>query len=185
MSTETFYQELAWNPHTSMFGTGKFAFFLRYLKKKYSLIFQYQQKSSNYYTRSTDKIAIFHTKHIFFKNFSSICCYRMEQVIHCYWIELPHCYINLPSAASLPIFTGNMLKFTRASPSSAVNRHNCEGIKYHTRLCFCLSHLNEPKFKLSFQDTLNPFCLCGLHFERRMHLYCPKINNLEHSYWHW
>ena len=38
-----------------------------------------------------------------------------------------------------------------------------------------LSHLPEPKFKLSFQDTLNPLCRCGLDIEITSHyfLHCP------------
>ena len=34
-------------------------------------------------------------------------------------------------------------------------------------------------FKHSFQDTLNPFCLCGLDLKTNMHffLYCPLFTN--------
>ena len=72
-----------------------------------------------------------------------------------------------------------MWKFIRPSPNSAFNCHNYKGIKYHTRLCLGLSHLREHKFKHSFQDTLNPFCSCGLDFEANTHyfLYCPLFSN--------
>ena len=38
-----------------------------------------------------------------------------------------------------------------------------------------LSDLREHKFKYTFQDTLNQFCLCGIDVETNMHffLYCP------------
>ena len=49
--------------------------------------------------------------------------------------------------------------------------HSCKGIKYLTRLCCGLSYLNEDKFKQSFQDTLNPFCLCGLNVETNTHFF--------------
>ena len=42
-----------------------------------------------------------------------------------------------------------------------------------------LSQLCEHKFKHSFQDTLNPFSLCGLDIGTNMHfrLYCPLFSN--------
>ena len=60
------------------------------------------------------------------------------------------------------------------------NCHNCKGIKYLTRLRLGLSHLREHKFKHSFQDTLNPFCSCGLEVETNMDfflLYCALFTN--------
>ena len=38
-----------------------------------------------------------------------------------------------------------------------------------------LSHLREHKFKYSFQDTLNPTCICGEDIENASHylLHCP------------
>ena len=44
-----------------------------------------------------------------------------------------------------------------------------KGITYLTRLRLGLSHLREHKFKHSFQDTLNPFCSCGLDVETNTH----------------
>ena len=43
-----------------------------------------------------------------------------------------------------------------------------------------LSHLCEPKFKHSFKDTLNPFCLCDFNFERNIYvfLYWTLFSNL-------
>ena len=55
------------------------------------------------------------------------------------------------------------------------NCRNPKGIKFITRLRLGLSHLREHKFKHSFQDSLNPFCSCGLDIESTAHflLHCP------------
>ena len=126
-------------------------------------------KNSNYNTRNTGKITPFHTKHNFFKN-----SFFPSTVIE--WNKLDP---NLRSAASLSVFKKNLLKFIRPSPNSVFNCHNCKGIKYLTRLRLCLSHLREHKFKHNFQDTLNPFCSCGLDVETNTHffLYCPLFTN--------
>ena len=50
--------------------------------------------------------------------------------------------------------------------------------KYLTRPRFGLNHLREHKFKHSFQDTLNPFCSCGIDNETNMHFfYCPLFTS--------
>ena len=131
-------------------------------------------KNSNYNTRNIDKITPFHTKHNFFKKI-------FHSVIE--WNKLDP---NLWSAASLSVFKKNLLKFIRSSPNSVFNCHNCKGIKYLTRLCLGLSYLREHKFKHSFQNTLNPFCSCGLDVETNTHFFfftapCLKAHSLEHS----
>ena len=128
-----------------------------------------QSRSSSYNTWNTDKIAPFHTKHDFFKN-----SYFPSTVIK--WNKLDP---NLPSVSTLSVFKNNLLKFVRPSRNSVFNCHNCKGIKYLTRLRLGLSHLREHKFKHSFQDTLNPFCSCGLDVETNTHffLYCPLFTN--------
>ena len=52
-------------------------------------------------------------------------------------------------------------------------------MKYPTRLRLSLRHLREHKFKHAFQDTLDPFCSCGLDVETNTHffLYCPLLTN--------
>ena len=77
------------------------------------------------------------------------------------------------------VFKKNLLKFIRLSPKSVFNCYNCKGIKYLARLRLGLSHLREQKFKHSFQDTLNPFCSCGLDVETntRSFLYCSLFSN--------
>ena len=72
-----------------------------------------------------------------------------------------------------------MLKFIRPWSNIVFNCHNCKGVKYLTTLPFVLSHLREHKFKHNFQDTLNPFCSCGLNVKINTHffLYCLLFTN--------
>ena len=53
-----------------------------------------------------------------------------------------------------------MVKFIRPKPNNVYYCHNPKGIKLLTRLRLGLSHLREHKVKHSFQDCLNPLCLC-------------------------
>ena len=53
------------------------------------------------------------------------------------------------------------MNFIRPSGSTAFNSHNLKGVKLLTRLRLGLTDLCEQKFKLSFQDSLNPTCSCG------------------------
>ena len=88
------------------------------------------------------------------------------------WNKLDH---SIRNSSSLNIFRKNILKFIRPSANSLFNCHNPKGIKFITRLRLGLSHLREHKFKHSFQDSLNPFCNCGLDIESTAHflLHCP------------
>ena len=54
------------------------------------------------------------------------------------------------------------------------NSHNSKGIKFTTRLWGGPSHLQEHKFKHSFQDSINLFCNCSLEIESTAHylLHC-------------
>ena len=63
----------------------------------------------------------------------------------------------------------SLLQFVGPSPNSLFNCHNPKGIKYELRLRLGLSHLQEHKFKHSFQDTMNPFCNCGCEIETIAH----------------
>ena len=69
------------------------------------------------------------------------------------------------------VFKKNFLKFIRPSLNNVFNCHNWEGIKYLTKLRLGLNHLREHKFRHSFQDNLNEFCLCGLDIETNMHFF--------------
>ena len=65
-------------------------------------------------------------------------------------------------------------------------------MKLFTRWRFCLSYLNDHKFRNNFQDYINPICNCDHHIETAtyFHLHCSyyaiarqtlinKINNLD------
>ena len=63
-------------------------------------------------------------------------------------------------------------------PNSICNCHNPIGIRLMNRLCLGLSHFHEHEFKHSFQDCLNPLCLCGNDIETSSHFlhHCPTYS---------
>ena len=107
-------------------------------------------KNSNYDTRNTGKVAIFHTKHNFFKK-------KFFPSTVTEWNNLDP---NVWSAASLSVFKKNFLKVVRPSWNSAFNYRNSKGIKCFTRLRLGLSHLHEHKLNHSFQDILLVWSWC-------------------------
>ena len=120
---------------------------------------------ASYATRNMDNIPLFKTRHSFLKN-----SFFPSTIIE--WNNLDH---NIRNSSSFNIFRRSILKFIRPSANSFFNCHNPKGIKFITRLRLGLSHLREHKFKHSFQDSLNPFCSCGLDIESTGHylLHCP------------
>ena len=77
------------------------------------------------------------------------------------------------------IFKKTLFNFICPSRSTVFNCHNLKGVKLLTRLRLGLSHFHEPKFKHSFQDSLNLICSCGNHIEMSAHflLHCPNFSN--------
>ena len=65
-------------------------------------------------------------------------------------------------------------------PKPIYNVHNPVGLKLHTRLRVGLSHLNQNKFNLNFQDCPNPLCSCSLKVESLSHffLHCHYYSNI-------
>ena len=58
------------------------------------------------------------------------------------------------------------------------------GLKLLTRLRLGLSHLREYKFRHNFNDTIQPFCLCGtnnLETSEHFILHCPTYACLCHK----
>ena len=54
--------------------------------------------------------------------------------------------------------------------------HHPRGLKLLTRLRLGLSHLREHKFRHNFNDTIDPFCLCGtnnIKTSEHFLLHCP------------
>ena len=86
---------------------------------------------------------------------------------------------QIRKSESISIFKSNILKFIRPKPNNVYYCHNLKGIKLLTRLRLDLSHFREHKFKLNFQDCLNPLCPCGNEFENATHylLHCPTYTN--------
>ena len=68
-------------------------------------------------------------------------------------------------------------KYTKSTANTLFGSHNLKRIKYLTRLWLGISHLDEHKLKNNFQDTLNPFCICGCDAENpcQFPLHCPNF----------
>ena len=68
------------------------------------------------------------------------------------------------------------MEFIRPSQNGIFYIYNSCGIKLLTRSHLGLSHPNEHKFKHSFNDTINPICICGGGIESINPFlpYCPE-----------
>ena len=105
-----------------------------------------------YRARQCNKIPAINVKHDFFKN----------TIFPSTIIEWNKLGWKIKNSESIETFKQKILSFTRPSPNSTFNCHNPKGIKVLSGLRLGLSHLREYKFKRSFQDSLNPFCSCGV-----------------------
>ena len=114
-----------------------------------------------YQTRHVANIPYLSFKHNLFKN-----TFSPSTILE--WSKLD---LSLQSSASYNVFKNSILKFIRPSPNKIFEYHNPKGIKLVIRLRLGLSHLQEHKFKHSFQDTLNPLCSCGLDIETTSHYF--------------
>ena len=125
-------------------------------------------RNEAYQTRHLANIPSLSFKHNFFKN-----TFFPSTILE--WNKLDP---SLRNSTSYNVFKNSILKFIRPSPNKIFQCHNPKGIKLVTRLRLGLSHLREHKFKHSFQDTLNPFCSCGLDIETTSHyfLHCPLVS---------
>ena len=166
-SREELYEELSLEPLQLRRWFRKLSCFYKlFNSKKPCYLFKLiPSKIASYATRNMDNISFFKTRHSFFKN-----SFFPSTIIE--WNNLDH---NIRNSSSFNIFRRSILKFFRPSANSFFNCHNLKGIKFITRMRLGLSHLREYKFKHSFQDSLNPFCSCGLDIESTGHylLHCP------------
>ena len=83
---------------------------------------------------------------------------------------------SIQNSSSVEIFKRSLLKFIRPKPEQVFKIHHPKGLKLLTRLRLGLSHLREHKFRHNFNDTINPFCLCGtndLETSENFLLHCP------------
>ena len=74
------------------------------------------------------------------------------------------------------VFTDKVLKLIRPKPEQVFKIHHPKGLKLLTRPRLGLSHLREHKFRHNFNDTINPFCMCGtnaLETSEHFLLHCP------------
>ena len=129
---------------------------------------------SRYNTRNTNNIPQFKVKHNFFRN-----SLFLSAVIEWYKLAL-----NIRNSESLNVFKNSLLKFMRPSGNNVFNCHNPRGVKLLTKLRVGLSHLRGHKFKLGFQDSLNPICSCGNDIETLAHflLHCPHYSNARSTF---
>ena len=84
---------------------------------------------------------------------------------------------NIQNSSSIESFKRALLKFIRPKPALIYKIHHPRGLKLLTRLRLGLSHLREHKFRHNFNDTIDPFCLCGtndLETSEHFLLRCPN-----------
>ena len=169
-SSEKLYQELGLESLQQRRWYRKLCIFFKIIKDKSPeyLLNMIPTNNSSYSTRNADSIPQLKMKHNFFRNsfFPSVISE---------WNKLDFETRNLKS---LILFKSRILKFIRPTANSVFNCHNPKGLKFLTRIRLGLSHLREHKFKHSFQDTLNPICLCGNDIETTTHflLSCPNFD---------
>ena len=63
------------------------------------------------------------------------------------------------------------MKIGRPIPKPVYNVHSPVALKLLTRLRLGLSHLNQHKFNLNFQDCLKSLCSCSLEVESVSHFF--------------
>ena len=87
------------------------------------------------------------------------------------WFNLD---INIRNSESITLFKCGLLYFTCPVQNSIYHIFDPKGLKFLTRLCLGLSHLNAHRFRHNFQDCFNPLCSCSLETEDTSHylLHC-------------
>ena len=169
-STEKLYQELGLGSLQQGLWYRKLCTFFKTLKEKSpEYLFNIIPTRNNIHrTRNSHNIPHLNLKHSFFKYY-----FFPATIIE--WNKLDSNICNLDSYS---VFKKRILKFIRPSPNSVFECHNPKGIKLLSRIRLALSHLREHKFKQTFQDTLNPICICGKDIETPCHylLACPNYD---------
>ena len=83
---------------------------------------------------------------------------------------------NIQNSSSIEIFKRELPSFIRPKSANVYRIHHARGLELLTRLRLGLSHLPEHKFRHNFNDTIDPFCLCGtnnLETSEHFLLLCP------------
>ena len=73
-------------------------------------------------------------------------------------LKMQNLYINLKKSIKI-----------EKLENSLYNVYDPLGVKLLSRLRLQLSHLNKHKFRLGFNDTVNPMCPCGTEVETNEH----------------
>ena len=68
-------------------------------------------------------------------------------------------------APSYSVFRKTLLDFIRPTANSTFATNDVSGLKLLIRLRVGFNHLRDHKFRIHFQDTLNPLCPCSLEAE--------------------
>ena len=92
---------------------------------------------------------------------------------------------NIKNYSSIEIFKRALPSFICPKPGNVYRIHHPRGLKLLTRLRLGLSHLREHKFQHNFNDTIDPFCLCGtnnLETSAQIILHCPTYDCLCHKH---
>ena len=120
----------------------------------------------SYFTRNPSNIPHSKVKYRFFKN-----TFFPPVIIECNKLDP-----EIQYAPGHNIFK-KYFKLYRPTANYIFGCQNLKGIKYLTSLRLGLSHLHEHKFKNSFQDTLNPLCICGSGVENTCYflLHCSNF----------
>ena len=88
---------------------------------------------------------------------------------------------NIQNSSSIEIFKRALLKCIRPKSAQVYKIHHPRGLKLLTRIRLGLIHLREHKFRHNFNDTIDPFCLCGtncLETSEHYFLHCPTYAHL-------
>ena len=160
-SKEQIYQELGFESLQQRQWYRKLCYLFKIITNRSpSCLFQLVPLStSRYLTRNSDNVSQVRTKHNFFKN--SFFPSTINE-----WKNLDP---DIRNSEVVGFFKIKILKFIWPKPNSIYNYHNPKRIRLVTRLRLGLSHLCKHKFKYSFQNCLNPLCLCGNNVEASSH----------------
>ena len=93
---------------------------------------------------------------------------------------------SICQAPSYSVFCKVILDFIRLTANSTFGTNDVCGLKLLTRLRIHFNHLREHKFKHSFQDTMNPLCLCSLEAKDTNHFFmcCQNFSNRRNVLFH-
>ena len=92
------------------------------------------------------------------------------------WLNLD---VNIRNSELISIFKSRLLSFIRPVQSNIYNIFDLQWLKFLTRLCLGLSHLNEHRFRHNIQECVNHLYSCSLEIEDTSHylLHCHHFSH--------